>query len=63
MFLNRKENERAELVSDRSFNRNLHSMVSTYLRIKGEKGPGKSRQFYPVPYGGSRHKEKRTAIQ
>ncbi len=61
MLLNRDEPERTELVSDRSFKRNLHSMVSTYLRLKGEKGWGKTRQYFPVSCGSSRRKVKRTA--
>jgi hypothetical protein len=61
VFLNQNTLERTELVSDRSFKRNLHSMVSTYLKLKGEKGWGKTRRYYPVPYGTSKRKVKRTA--
>ncbi|MBN2322763.1 MAG: hypothetical protein JXQ30_03440 [Spirochaetes bacterium] len=61
MFLNQDAPERTRLVSDRSFKRNLHSMLSTYLRLKGEKGLRKTRRYYPVPYGASKRKVRRIA--
>ncbi len=48
-------------VTDRAFRRNLHSMVHTYLRLRGEKIGGKKKEFYPIIYRSSKRKLKRTA--
>lgn len=52
---------KAGVVSDKAFKRNLHSMVNTYLRLRGERRAGRSMQYYPVPYGASKRKIKRSA--
>lgn len=49
------------VISDRAFKRNHHSIVNTYLRLRGERRIGKPREYYPVPYRASKRKLKRTA--
>jgi hypothetical protein len=48
-------------VTDRAFKKNLHSIVHTYLKLRGERKSGKIRDFYPPSYKSSRKKLKRTA--
>jgi hypothetical protein len=52
---------KAGVVSDKAFKRNLHSMVNTYLRLRGGRRAGRPMQYYPVPYGASKRKINRSA--
>jgi len=61
VFSNDDAQWKAGVVSDKAFKRNLHSMVNTYLRLRGERRAGRSMQYYPVPYGASKRKIKRSA--
>jgi hypothetical protein len=49
------------VISDRAFKRNLHSIVNTYLKLKGERSFKRSREFYPAHYRVSKRKLERTA--
>ncbi|UCB47037.1 MAG: hypothetical protein JSV25_06380 [Spirochaetota bacterium] len=48
-------------ITDRAFKRNLHSMVHTYLKLRGKKKAGTIKDFYPPSYKAPRRKLKRTA--
>ena len=48
-------------VTDRAFNRNIHSIVHTYLKLSGEKRSWMIKDFYPPSYKSSRRKLRRTA--
>lgn len=61
MSRNDDAQKKAGMITDKAFKRNLHSIVNTYLKLRGERRAGRSRLYYPVPYGASKRKIKRSA--